>query len=428
MPRPRTGQIVERDTSEGRTYALRFTAYGRREYVTLGSDGWTRQRAEEELANVLADVRRGNWRKGSPESVKPEPSFHEFASEWFDGVAPGLKERTQVDYRWRLSSHLLPYFATYRLSAITIEEVDRYRRSKERERMELETRRREQLALPSTNQDRLPRPLSNGSINKTIRLLGVVLEQAVEYGYIVRNPARGRKRLLRESRPSRSYLQPEQVSALLIAAGELDTDARDGDTGRRRPLLATLTLAGLRISEALDLRWRSINLGGGRLSVGNAKTPAGIREVNLTPTLREVLSEYRTRTEHGESGDLVFPTSKGHRDSPSNVRNRLLAKAVENANESLQESAQEPIVGVTPHLLRRTFISLLLATGADVPYVMAQAGHSDPKTTLGIYAQVIASGTDHGTALDGLVGASEWAPIGTTAPEATPVESQGRSA
>ncbi len=63
---------------------------------------------------------------------------------------------------------------------------------------------------------------------------------------------------------------------------------------------------------------------------------------------------------------------------------------------------------VTPYSLRRTFISLLLAAGADVPYVMAQAGHTDPKMTLGLYAQVIASNTDHGAALDGIVGASAW--------------------
>lgn len=70
---------------------------------------------------------------------------------------------------------------------------------------------------------------------------------------------------------------------------------------------------------------------------------------------------------------------------------------------------------VTPHSLRRTFISLLLAAGADVPYVMAQAGHSDPKMTLGLYAKVIASETDHGAALDGIVAASDWAATGSEA-------------
>jgi integrase len=76
----------------------------------------------------------------------------------------------------------------------------------------------------------------------------------------------------------------------------------------------------------------------------------------------------------------------------------------------------EPVGKVTPHSLRRTFASLLLATGADVPYVMAQLGHTDPKMTLGVYARVIASKTDHGQALDDLIGAAQSAPIGTSSP------------
>jgi hypothetical protein len=47
---------------------------------------------------------------------------------------------------------------------------------------------------------------------------------------------------------------------------------------------------------------------------------------------------------------------------------------------------------------------------------MAQLGHTDPKMTLGVYAKVIASKTDHGEALDELVGATETAPIGTSSP------------
>jgi integrase len=100
---------------------------------------------------------------------------------------------------------------------------------------------------------------------------------------------------------------------------------------------------------------------------------------------------------------LVFPTSAGKRDNPSNIRNPFLDSAARLANADLRAAGREPMPDVTPHSLRRTFISLLLAAGADVPYVMAQAGHTDPKMTLGLYAQVIASKTDHGAALDGIV-------------------------
>jgi len=140
---------------------------------------------------------------------------------------------------------------------------------------------------------------------------------------------------------------------------------------------------------------------------------AGVREVDLTPTLQELLSEYRTRTRYNGPDDFVFPTAGGKQDNPSNVRGRFLAAAVEQANAELRGAGKEPIGAVTPHSLRRTFISLLLAAGADVPYVMAQAGHADPKMTLGIYAKVIASKADHGAALDGLVGAADWAATGS---------------
>lgn len=45
------GQVVERRSKSGRGYAIRFNAYGRWRYVTLGRqiDGWSRRRAEVEL-------------------------------------------------------------------------------------------------------------------------------------------------------------------------------------------------------------------------------------------------------------------------------------------------------------------------------------------------------------------------------------------
>jgi integrase len=414
MARRATGAVVERKRDRGRVYGLRFTAYGIRRFVTL-PDGTTHSQAEHELQNVLADVRRGVWRPDEPpaEATPPMPTFHVFASAWFENKRPELAAKTETDYRWRLSNHLLPYFQHLRLNEITVEQVDAYRSAKLRE---AQLREAQRLARARVSGEAAPKPLSNSSINMTIRLLAAVLERAVEYGYIDRNPASGSKRLLRQAKPSRSYLQPDQVAALLTAARGLDTEARAGDTGRRRPLLATLTLAGLRISEGLDLRWRDVNLGARKLRVVQAKTEAGVREVDVSPTLAELLGEYRTRSRHTGSDDLVFPTANGQRDNPSNVRNRYLANAVEVANGTLACDGAQAIGKVTPHSLRRTFASLLLAAGADVPYVMAQLGHTDPKMTLGVYAKVIATKTDHGQALDALIGATQSAPIGTSAP------------
>jgi hypothetical protein len=118
----------------------------------------------------------------------------------------------------------------------------------------------------------------------------------------------------------------------------------------------------------------------------------------------ELLAEYRARARFTEPDDYVFATGTGRRDGESNVRRRFLAPSVERANAALTDDGAEQIERLTPHSLRRTFASLLLATGADVPFVMAQLGHEDPSVTLAIYAKVIASKTDHGAALDGLIG------------------------
>lgn len=97
------GEVIERDRKAGRTFALRFRAYGKRRYLTLGTvaEGWSRAKAEEELSNVLADVRRGIWRPHEPQQrpePKPEQTFHEFASEWLYGLeSEGLSENTLKD-------------------------------------------------------------------------------------------------------------------------------------------------------------------------------------------------------------------------------------------------------------------------------------------------------------------------------------------
>jgi hypothetical protein len=56
--------------------------------------------------------------------------------------------------------------------------------------------------------------------------------------------------------PPRTWLDSaEQIAALLDGAAALDATARTRK-GERRALLATLVFAGLRIGEALALRWR----------------------------------------------------------------------------------------------------------------------------------------------------------------------------
>ncbi len=375
MPRPATGQVVVDERRRSPTFGLRFRAYGKREYVTLGTadEGWTRAKAQTELQNVLADVRRGIWRPVEPKApeINRDPTFHEFASRWFDATKGEWRPKTVLDYEWQLSCHLLPFFRQHRLSQITIAEVDRYRQAQVR-----------------------CGELSVTSINKTITRLGQILEVAVEYGLIERNPAKGRRRRLKAVRPTPVWLdRAEHVEALLDAAGELDRHAKihgghdqKGGLVYRRALLATLVFAGLRIGELAALRWRDVDLAGNRITVQASKTDAGVRQIDLLPVLHNELTIYKAQASNPAPDGFVFATAAGTELIQGNIRRRVLDKAIDRANEKLTETGDVPLPdGLTPHKLRHTFASILVALGVDPGSVMDQLGHTDPGFTLRVY-------------------------------------------
>jgi integrase len=373
---------------------LRFRAYGRRRYVTLGGpeEGWTRQLAETELQNILADVRRGIWRddaevgdEGGP-IARAVPTFGEFASAWLeDRHEEGIRERTKEHHAWT-TGHLIDWFGRMRLGEIDIEAVDRFKRGKLAEGM-----------------------LGPNSVNRMIAQLALILEYAIEAGHVNSNPAAGRRRRMKGTMPRRTFFWPEQLPAILHAA-----TGRYG--GRGRPLIAVLAGAGLRIGEALALEWRDVNLARGELVVRRAKTEAGERIIVLPPALVEELVEWKTRTRFVAPTDLVFCTSQGKKDGRSNVTRRFLRPVVEAANVDLEEAGISTIEALTLHGLRRGAAILSEATGATASETAGQLGHKNPTITTGIYMVAI----KHRARLSQVERAAfeealSWASMGTSA-------------
>jgi hypothetical protein len=193
----------------------------------------TRQKAEQALRHVMADIERGVWRPAQSEpapEANPDPSFHEFASEWFEATKGEWRKNTQLDYEWQLVNHLLPFFRDHRLGQITTREIDRYRQAKVAEAQTIRAAAAEGKPFTDEYVDkrgrrhRWPRrALSAASINKTITRLGQILEVAVEYGLIEANPAKGRRRRLKTQKVVPVWLDcAEHIEALLDAADDLD--------------------------------------------------------------------------------------------------------------------------------------------------------------------------------------------------------------
>jgi len=242
-----------------------------------------------------------------------------------------------------------------------------------------------------------------------ITTLAAILEEAVEHDLIAKNPATGRRRRVKADPPRRTWIdRADHIAALLDAARELDAEALVR-RGSRRALLTTLALAGLRLGEALSLRWRDVELGRGTMTVRASKTDAGERVIDLLPVLREQLTEYRAALGDVARDALVFGTSTGAAQQPSNVRRRILAAAVARANERLDREGVERLPErLTPHSLRRTFASILVAVGNDPTYVMGQLGHTDPGLTLRIYSRQMRRHDGERERLQSLVKGESW--------------------
>ena len=282
---------------------------------------------------------------------------------------------------------------------------------------------------------RRQRPLGPASIRKLVDCLAAILDEAIEDEHNDRNPARGRRMRVRVPKPPRTFLEMDELVALTDAAAEQDARRADATTGRptrnesaaavagcwargmrptdiaaalglskatvsyhlrrlsadgpatyvgRRAIVATLGGSGTRVSELCDIRIREPRLHaatGAHFRIPDAKSEAGIREVQVSPDLvDELVSHLDNLRRAGRSTEpeaYLFPNLRGLPALPN----------------------------TSPHTLRRTYISIaLLANRFDVLWVMSQVGHADSKMTVDVYAQLQQRvDREHGRAFDTLV-------------------------
>jgi integrase len=419
MARARTGEVTQWRWADGTTitFGARVYVYGRREKVSFGTDkeGWNQRRAEIELEKIIQQIERGTWIPPRLEleedravtamaelGVQVEESFRVFAARWWNSKRLRISENTIVDYEWRLS-YLRRFFGRCDLSRIDVALIDRFRDElrQEAETIRLATERGRLLTESVTDRrgrtyQRRRRPLSNTSINAMITLLGQILQQAVDYELIARNPVRigGRSaRFLPRVKPPRTFLEIDEFQSLLDAAGQLEQEAQTRYKGLgRRAMLATLGLGGFRISEMLDLRWANVDLPRSRFAVQDSKTEAGVREVEMTLYLRGELLAYATdRRSRGlpcGHADYFFGTTTGKRRDDNRFRDRNLQRAVVRADTNRADDGLAPLPDITPHSLRRTWATFAAIAGRHPKWIAAQIGHTSPRLTFQAYEQV----------------------------------------
>ena len=389
MPRRATGRIEPHEWADGRTvtFRLKVRAHGQRYTITLGTNhaGWSMERAQVELEQIMGQIERGTWeppKKGAAgaNELDRDETLRVTAYRWWQRRKTELATTTQLDYTWRLD-HVVRYLGGAITAELDAHGVDDFR------------------------QQLVGLGLSPRSVNMVLDLLAQVLDDAVEYGLLDANPARGRRRRMKVPKSSRTFLEPDMVVDVLDAAGAWERELPEHQRYGRRAFLATLCLSGPRISELIETPRGRLDVHSGQIVLGR-KTEAGIdRTLELSAFLLDELRGHlaavpaRLRDTHGAALP-IFPTWTGGRLNPSNVRNRLLngtpgrgkrkpiKGVVQRVNEKRAAEGRMLLPArVTPHTLRRTFASLCFFAGRDLRWVMGQLGHEDPRMTLTVYAQ-----------------------------------------
>lgn len=162
-------------------------------------------------------------------------------------------------------------------------------------------------------------------------------------------------------------------------------------------ILTLLITTGLRRGELVGLKWKDIDVGAGVLHVergvsythgsgvvvSSPKTSSSIRDVPLMPATVDVIERYMEDTKKKNPSSIIKDAYLFHmrgdifRPIDPNAITRRVKRFMKNNG----------LPDLSPHDLRHSCATLLLAQGADVKSVQQILGHSDASTTLNFYVK-----------------------------------------
>ncbi len=378
-PRRRRGEgAVYQEKATGRWFAA-VTYYDlegtrRRRKRVAPTERAARERLKELLESVEPGARLG-----------PDSTVREAMAEWLDTSKDRVRPETWAGYETQVRLHINPAIGRLRVRELRAVDV------------------RELLRGCATTKG-----LSPSSVRYVRKVLSMALARAVAEGVVRRNVV--------SLEPGPSVPKPE-VTPFTVDEVRAILEVIEGD--RLEAIVTVAVAVGLRISEALGLRWSDLDLDARTLAVRlqlkredgvfvlrEPKSQAGRRVVGLPSFAAAALHRHRARQleEQAASGrawknelDLVFTTPFGQPLHRRNVLRWFQAKVRE---AGAAEADGGPVRGLKE--LRHTAASLLHAQGATANDVKDTLGHSDVRVTLNVYTHLfderkheIASRMDH---------------------------------
>jgi integrase len=218
--------------------------------------------------------------------------------------------------------------------------------------------------------------LSSRTILRHLAVLSAIFSLAYIDGVINRIPTEKIERP-KEMEPHRYAMTVEEVQKL-----------RSSIHPNYEAFIYTLVETGMRIGEAINLNIEDFDWKNRTLSISGAKTQAGNRIVQISPTTQSLISAHiqatgRTMVNSSEPLFVSHKTDKetglvvGSRINYSNFRTRIFNVA----------AVAIGLPNLQPHDLRRTAATLMVHLKSSHKAIQAQLGHADIRTTLNLYAK-----------------------------------------
>lgn len=261
------------------------------------------------------------------------------------------------------------------------------------------------------------RCLKVATVDNIHTVLHQVLDIAVEDCYLRNNISDNALKELKQAR----NLFTEKRKALTIQEQEIFLDFLKKSNMYRHwyPIFALMIGTGLRVGEAVGLRWNDVDFDNNTISVNHTliyynhakggcyfgintpKTRAGERTIPMIESVREaILQEKEYQREAGIRctarvdgfTDFIFVNRFGNTQHQGTL-NKALRRIIRDCNQEILDKAKDKdnvilLPNFSCHTLRHTFTTRLCESGINIKVIQSVLGHSDVSTTLDIYADV----------------------------------------
>lgn len=364
-----------------------------------------RQQAQEALDDLEADVQAGNIN-----ATKPDMTFREFAELYTNQhLRPNTSPNNVKTILNMLNLRILPQLGDVPLRQLTPIRITRFFTYLKTAPKALQSLPPDQRVRRPADQQKLaeevaayqaqmkklethPDTLSARSVHGYYVTLRSILEKAVQWDYLPKNPMdkvdepKYRKRKLK-------FLTDEQAVDLLRKLSQ-----EENMSFRCAVLLALL--CGLRLGEVGALTFGDVNFDQGYIDIANAlkytpetgnyigetKSESGERLVDLPPGMVALLAE--TQKYHNYAREMLGSRWHGtgrivcawdgtplSHDTPSRQWRKF--------------ADRNGFTGVRFHDLRHTHATILFANNIDAVAIASRLGHADASTSLKYYAHAL---------------------------------------